>query len=122
MADASHTCATAAAADLDRQALRVAGCDLGKATAKFVVGTLAADGQFALESRDKSVHEGKPLEAFCNWYQRRDIARCAALGATGLYAKELAAPEGWFQLCAAKCRGLTLGHPRHFLYSPPTLG
>jgi activator of 2-hydroxyglutaryl-CoA dehydratase/predicted nucleotide-binding protein (sugar kinase/HSP70/actin superfamily) len=90
--EASLTCATAADADRGCRWIRVAGCDLGKATAKFVVGTVAADGAFAVEARDEAVHEGRPLEAFCRWYEQREIARCAALGATGLHAVELAAP------------------------------
>lgn len=92
MADAFRKCAAAIGADIGHPPFRIVGCDLGKATAKFVVGTLAADGQFALESVDKSTHEGKPIEAFCRWYEERGIAGCAALGATGLYAKELAEP------------------------------
>ena len=70
---------------------RVAGCDLGKAIAKFVVARVDADG-LRIEARSELAHEGKPLEAFADWYEREHIAGCAALGATGLYADELIEP------------------------------
>ncbi len=72
--------------------LRIAGCDLGKAIAKFVIGVTAGDGTLVIEERDEVVHEGRPLDAFRAWYARADVASCAALGATGLHADELVEP------------------------------
>jgi activator of 2-hydroxyglutaryl-CoA dehydratase/predicted nucleotide-binding protein (sugar kinase/HSP70/actin superfamily) len=92
MGDGSFTATGDTDPDRAGRIIRVAGCDLGKAVAKFVVGSFAADGRFVPELLDTSVHEGKPLEAFRQWYERRGVQRCAALGATGLYARELAAP------------------------------
>lgn len=77
-------------------AVRVAGCDLGKSTAGFVVVSIEAGGRgggdLVIESTDVVSHEGKPLDAFKDWYRRRNIARCALLGATGIHSRELAKP------------------------------
>ncbi|NUM47876.1 MAG: hypothetical protein HUU38_24480, partial [Anaerolineales bacterium] len=70
---------------------RVAGCDLGKATATFVVADVRAGG-FVVESVETVVHNGRPMDAFCEWYRRNDISSCLAIGATGLHADELTAP------------------------------
>jgi len=70
----------------------IAGCDLGKATAKFVVGEVSTDGGFSVRSTESVAHEGHPMAAFRDWYARANIAACAALGATGLHADELIAP------------------------------
>ena len=72
---------------------RIAGCDLGKAAAKFVTGTVDARGRVAIEKAESVTHDGLPLEAFREWYRRADIASCSVLGATGLHADELAAPR-----------------------------
>lgn len=72
--------------------IRVAGCDLGKAAAKFVVATSAAPGEFEIESVEVIEHEGHAVDAFVDWYERAEIAKCAALGATGVYSDRLVAP------------------------------
>ena len=92
---ASHRLHVAAPSDGDLRTIRVAGCDLGKSTAKFVLATAGRDGSFDIDSMAEVLHEGRPLEAFLAWYQQKDVSHCAALGATGLYAKDLAA--GQFQ-------------------------
>jgi activator of 2-hydroxyglutaryl-CoA dehydratase len=71
---------------------RIAGCDLGKSAAKFVVGLVSPDGQLSIEKTDLVEHDGRPMDAFRDWYLREDVASCNALGATGLHAEELAAP------------------------------
>src|SRR3990172_4511974 len=72
--------------------VRIAGCDLGKARAKFVVARAEPDGRVVVERRDVVDHEGRPLEAFQDWYRRAGVGGCAALGATGLFAGEIAPP------------------------------
>ncbi len=69
----------------------VAGCDLGKCTAKFAVGTVSEGGRLRVVSTEVVVHEGRPMAAFTKWHQRISSS-CAALGATGLHAEELTAP------------------------------
>ncbi|MBI5504114.1 MAG: hypothetical protein HY899_04910 [Deltaproteobacteria bacterium] len=71
---------------------RIAGCDLGKASASFVVTTIDQHGRASVESSDYQLHDGKPLELFRRWYREYDIASCAVLGATGIYADDLIAP------------------------------
>ncbi len=71
---------------------RVAGCDLGKATAKLVVGRLDSGGRLTIESCETVPHEGRPMDVFREWYARAEISRCDALGATGLHADELTEP------------------------------
>ena len=71
---------------------RVAGCDLGKATLKLVVGTVEPNGSVRIDERATITHEGRPMDAFCELYESKDIASCRALGATGLHADELVAP------------------------------
>ena len=72
--------------------IRVAGCDLGKATAKFVVGTVDEAGAFSIVSTRSVSHGGHPADAFCDWYVTEQINTCAALGATGVHAGEITAP------------------------------
>ncbi len=72
--------------------IRVAGCDLGKATAKFAVGRLVDGGRIAIDETDTVHHGGNPLDAFCDWYRRMEVASCAALGATGIDSGALVAP------------------------------
>jgi activator of 2-hydroxyglutaryl-CoA dehydratase/predicted nucleotide-binding protein (sugar kinase/HSP70/actin superfamily) len=72
--------------------LRIAGCDLGKASAKFVLGRLDGNGGVEIEHAESVTHAGHPMDAFRDWYRRADVASCVALGATGLHADELAAP------------------------------
>src|SRR3972149_4888917 len=71
---------------------RVAGCDLGKSAAKFVVGRSDANGKLEIEQTEIVEHDGRPMEAFRDWYERENVASCAALGATGLHADERVAP------------------------------
>ena len=75
----------------DREVV-VAGCDLGKATAKFVLLKIGDDGALVLEDSRLVVHNGHPLDAFREWYNEKHIASCAALAATGLHSDELIAP------------------------------
>jgi activator of 2-hydroxyglutaryl-CoA dehydratase/predicted nucleotide-binding protein (sugar kinase/HSP70/actin superfamily) len=88
---------------------RIAGCDLGKAAAKFVVGRVKASGRLEVEETDLVVHDGQPMEAFREWYRRADVASCAALGATGLHADELVAPA-MAGLPEDACLQATLSH------------
>jgi len=70
---------------------RVAGCDLGKVSASFVLGRWCGD-ELIVDEVDSIVHEGKPFEVLRAWYQSKQVARCAAFGATGAYAEDLLAP------------------------------
>ena len=70
----------------------VAGCDLGKATAKLVLLSLAHDGDATIVRTETVAHGGQPMQAFRDWYARASVAECAALGATGLHADEFVAP------------------------------
>lgn len=72
--------------------VRIAGCDLGKASACFVLATVEADGSLSFEKPRYELHEGKPFEVFRRWYEEEKIERCLALGATGVYAVELSEP------------------------------
>jgi activator of 2-hydroxyglutaryl-CoA dehydratase/predicted nucleotide-binding protein (sugar kinase/HSP70/actin superfamily) len=71
---------------------RVAGCDLGKASVSFVLAHAGDDGGIVVEDTRYELHEGNPLELFRQWYLEHDVASCAALGATGIYADELTPP------------------------------
>jgi activator of 2-hydroxyglutaryl-CoA dehydratase/predicted nucleotide-binding protein (sugar kinase/HSP70/actin superfamily) len=71
---------------------RIAGCDLGEASASFVLARVRDDGEIVVEDTQYRLHEGNPLEAFCRWYGENDVASCSALGATGIYADELTDP------------------------------
>ncbi|MEW5734342.1 MAG: BadF/BadG/BcrA/BcrD ATPase family protein, partial [Thermodesulfobacteriota bacterium] len=71
---------------------RVAGVDLGKATAALAVAAVEGDGTFRLEHVTHVAHEGRPFETFVKWYKEKNIAGCDALAATGLYAAELLEP------------------------------
>ncbi len=71
---------------------RIAGCDLGKASVSFVLADLLDDGTVAISQTQYRLHEGSPFEIFRQWYLDNDVAECAALGATGVYADELINP------------------------------
>jgi hypothetical protein len=71
---------------------RVAGCDLGKASSSFVIASIKDGGEVLIEDAQYLLHEGKPLDLFRRWYREKDVAGCAALGATGIYADELTDP------------------------------
>ncbi len=70
---------------------RVAAADLGKRTAKLLVGAIGEHG-LAIESSAVVDHGGRPLDAFARWYDEASVSGCAALGVTGLYADEIAVP------------------------------
>lgn len=72
--------------------IKIAGCDIGKASVGFVIATVNGDGTFDVESTAHISHDGNPFEAFKEWYRENNVAQCAALGATGLYAGELVKP------------------------------
>lgn len=71
---------------------RIAGCDLGKASVSFVIANVLDGGGVQIEDVQYMLHEGKPLDHFRRWYRENDVAGCAALGATGVYADELIGP------------------------------
>lgn len=73
-------------------AIRVAGCDLGKSAAKFVIASVSGDGVLKIESTQETEHDGRPVEVFEDWYRSNEIHACAALGATGVYSDRLNAP------------------------------
>lgn len=72
--------------------IKIAGCDLGKASASFVIAKVASDGTFDVESTAHISHDGNPFEVFKKWYRENNVVECSALGATGLYAGELVEP------------------------------
>ena len=49
---------------------RIAGCDLGKAAAKFVVGRVCADGRLEIDKTELVEHDGRAMDAFREWYLR----------------------------------------------------
>ncbi|MDM8522764.1 BadF/BadG/BcrA/BcrD ATPase family protein [Desulfococcaceae bacterium HSG8] len=71
---------------------RFAGCDLGKATARFVIGSKTEDGRFVTENSHTVIHDGNVFEIFKKWYEDNNVAQCQALAATGLYAPQLRQP------------------------------
>jgi activator of 2-hydroxyglutaryl-CoA dehydratase/predicted nucleotide-binding protein (sugar kinase/HSP70/actin superfamily) len=73
-------------------AIKIAGCDLGKASASLIIGKVSDNGTFDVESSAYISHDGNPFEVFKKWYRENNVAECAALGATGLYAGELVGP------------------------------
>ncbi len=71
---------------------RIAACDLGKVSASFAIARLAEDGGVELEHTLHLPHRGSPFQAFADWYREQEVASCAALAATGVYADQLAEP------------------------------
>ena len=69
--------------------MRIAGCDLGKASASFVIGNVDENGSFSIEDTRYVIHEGDPVGQFKKWYVEKNIAECSALAATGVHADEL---------------------------------
>ena len=69
--------------DGGKETVMVAGCDLGKATAKFVLLKVGHNGSMTVEDSLCIVHNGRPLDAFRKWYHEKNIASCVALAATG---------------------------------------
>lgn len=71
--------------------LRVAGCDLGKCSATFVIAEV--DGpDVRVVHVHRVEHEGRPFDVLRAWYQANQVNTCAALGATGVYGEEIGAP------------------------------
>ncbi len=71
---------------------KIAGCDLGKASAGFVIAHLKEGGAIEVAQTLHMAHQGDPLGVFQKWYRDNNIGECAALGATGLYADEFLSP------------------------------
>jgi activator of 2-hydroxyglutaryl-CoA dehydratase/predicted nucleotide-binding protein (sugar kinase/HSP70/actin superfamily) len=71
---------------------RIAGCDLGKASASFVIATVDDNGKITIEDVEHAAHEGKPFEGLARWYRQKNVATCAGFGATGVYADQLTNP------------------------------
>jgi activator of 2-hydroxyglutaryl-CoA dehydratase/predicted nucleotide-binding protein (sugar kinase/HSP70/actin superfamily) len=71
---------------------RIAGCDLGKYSASFVILNVDDNGKTTVENAESSPHNGHPFDAFTQWYGANNISTCRALAATGLYAEEFLDP------------------------------
>jgi len=72
--------------------VRVAGFDLGQATARLVIASVAPGGEPRVERVRSDAHGGQPFDLFRAWYREEQLASCAALGVTGLHAREVVAP------------------------------
>jgi len=72
--------------------VRIAGCDLGTASVGFAIATVGDDGKVTFEGTRYELHEGDPMGLFQAWYRDNDVASCATLAATGVYADELSNP------------------------------
>ncbi len=72
--------------------MKIAGCDLGKASVSFVIAKLGDGGEIEIEDKCYALHEGDPMGLFQAWYRDNDVSSCAALAATGVYADELCEP------------------------------
>ncbi len=70
---------------------KIAGCDLGKASAGFVIASVD-NGKISIEESEHVFHDGNPFEVFKKWYREKEISSFAGLGATGHYAEELIDP------------------------------
>ncbi|HCY88615.1 MAG TPA: hypothetical protein DHV36_25995 [Desulfobacteraceae bacterium] len=68
--------------------MRIAACDLGKATASFSTAMVTEDGTIRIEDIRTMEHLGKVTEVFANWYDEQDISTCAFLCATGVNAEK----------------------------------
>ena len=71
---------------------KIAGCDLGKYSADFVILNLEENGSVSVEKTMSVPHNGNPFDTFTKWYEEFAVSTCAALGATGLYAEEFVDP------------------------------
>lgn len=74
------------------KSIRVAGCDLGKASAGLVIATVRPDGTATVEHGESRDHGGQPFSVFRQWYHEQRVAECDALGLTGAYADEFLEP------------------------------
>ena len=72
---------------------RIAGCDLGKSSATFIIGTVEEGGNISWGEAECIDHEGRPFEVFSKWYGDNKVSTCAALGVTGLYSMQLDGPS-----------------------------
>ena len=70
----------------------IAGCDLGKSSASFVLVRLDDNGGLVVEESAYGLHEGNPFALFRQWYEEKEVSRCAILGATGAFAEEFLPP------------------------------
>ncbi|MBU0996029.1 MAG: hypothetical protein KJ737_26335 [Proteobacteria bacterium] len=77
---------------MNNEIKRFAGCDLGKASASFVILGIDERGNSTVESTDYEIHEGKPFDVFFNWYKRKRVWECQGLGATGVYVEDFISP------------------------------
>ncbi len=75
-----------------KKTLKIAACDLGKSSAKLLVASFDSEGKIKDLNSEIVPHDGEALRVFSQWYRRKKIADCAALGATGLHSDELRAP------------------------------
>ncbi|MBN1656571.1 MAG: hypothetical protein JXA30_22560 [Deltaproteobacteria bacterium] len=71
---------------------RIAGVDLGKTAAKFVIARREPSSAFLVESSERIAHNGSPFEVFADWYRRNKVASCRVIASTGLHAAELCSP------------------------------
>ena len=55
----------------------IIGCDLGKASASFVIAAVTPDGTLQVEKAAHIPHEGDPFGVFCQWYRENKAADCA---------------------------------------------
>ena len=69
--------------------MRIAACDLGKATASFATATITDAGTLQIEDLSSMAHLGKVTEVFERWYAEKEISHCAFLTATGVYSEKL---------------------------------
>ncbi len=90
---------------------RIAACDLGKASVSFVLATVADDGLLTIDDTQYQLHDGHPIDLFTRWYEKNDIASCAALAGTGIYADDLTDPV--LILPEDSCHN---GSKKHFSY------
>ena len=71
--------------------MKVAGCDLGKATIKFSILEII-NGTIKILEQERINHEGNALDVFQKWYIEKEIYKASALGATGIFSSELKKP------------------------------
>ena len=49
--------------------MKVAGCDLGKLSASFVILNIDENGILSIEDMEVIEHGGHPLKVFQNWFK-----------------------------------------------------
>jgi len=75
---------------------RIAACDLGKATVRFVIAETDAAGDLTVVDRRVVRHDGDPVPAFRAWYVERGVHACRALGVTGVHGSQVGDPAARF--------------------------